>query len=330
MPTNLPPHYFDVEKKLKAATENSEKIALMEELLSIIPKHKGTEKMCAMYKTKIAKLKASSQKKSATARSGPTYHIDKSGAGQVVIIGAPNAGKSQLVKTLTNADPKVGDFPFTTTEPYPAMMPFENIKVQLVDTPPITADYLEVWHHELIKAADGVIVVADLQDLDAYDTLQVIFQKLKERKIGFYETKPPEEKEEEILFYKKTLMLANKIDEDLSPENLVEVQEAFGDQFKLIPISSTTGEGIDELRRIVFEMLNVVRVYSKIPGKKVELKDPYTFKIGSNLMDMAKAVHKDFASKLKFARIWGKSKYEGQKVNRDYILEDEDVIELHM
>ena len=103
MPANLPPHYFETEKKLKTAKTPQEKMAILEELLSIIPKHKGTEKMQAKLKTKIAKLKSQAGKKPSTGKHGPTFHIEKAGAGQVILVGLPNAGKSMLIQSLTNA-----------------------------------------------------------------------------------------------------------------------------------------------------------------------------------------------------------------------------------
>ena len=171
MPANLPPQYFEKEKELKKAKNPQERIAILEELLAIVPKHKGTEKMQALLKTKIAKLKSQSQKSPAVARHTATFQIEKTGAGQVIVVGSPNTGKSSLIKALTNANPDIGDYPFTTRLPSPAMMPYENIQIQLVDMPPITQDYFEFWQAELIKAADAVLLVLDLSQSD----LQKIF-----------------------------------------------------------------------------------------------------------------------------------------------------------
>ncbi|MFQ5721100.1 MAG: GTPase [Candidatus Aminicenantales bacterium] len=329
MPANLPPQYFETERKLKTVKAPLEKIAILEELLSLVPKHKGTEKLQALLKTKIAKLRSAAQKKPAIAKHGPTFRIEKAGAGQVVLVGTPNAGKSSLVKALTNANPEIGQYPFTTHFPSPGMMPYENIQIQLIDTPPITADFLESWQSELIKAADGILFLLDLGNPNPSDDFQAVTAKLKEKHIEIA-TSEIETAGLSSVFIKKTLLVANKIDLPESSKKFALLQQTLSSDFDLTPISAFRGDNLEKLREKIFTFLDVLRVYSKVPGKKVDYDQPFIFKRGSTLMDMAQAVHKDFAQKLKYARIWGKNKYQGQKVNREYILEDEDVIELHM
>lgn len=333
MPANLSPQYFDAEKRLKAATSAEEKLTILEEMLSVIPKHKGTEKLQAQLKTKISKLKSSSQKKTATAKH--THKIRKSGAGQVVIIGPTNVGKSMLIKALTDANPQVSDYPFTTHTAYPAMMKYENIQVQLVDTPPLTPEYMEPWYPDIIKAADGVLILIDPSaiDPDPFDAFQCLFERLKQRKIEFIK----DDQNPSLVSppgvgwsLKKTLILANKSDLPNAGENLEILKELLELDIDWIPVSAHTGEGLENLRKKIFLMLDIIRIYSKIPGKKAEFDSPFTLKKGSTVMDMARAVHQDFAHNLKFARIWSKNKYDGQRVNRDCVLEDEDILELHM
>ncbi len=329
MPANLPPQYIEKEKELKAAKTAGEKIAIMEELLSLIPKHKGTEKLQALYKTKISKLRSQSQKKAALSRHGPTFHVDKAGAGQVILTGLPNSGKSSLIKALTNANPDIGNYPFTTHAPSPAMMMFENIQIQLIDTPPITPEYFEPWHAELIKSADAVLLLMDLGSQDPVTDLNEITEKLKEKTIELV----PEDQDiipEKQFFLKRTLVIANKTDLPGSEASISVLRSTIDPAYNLVAISVLEETGLEELKKRIFAILKVVRVYSKMPGKKVEKKDPYVFQVGDTLMDMAKTVHKDFSQKLKFARIWGQGKYQGQKVNQEYVLQDEDIIELHI
>lgn len=329
MPANLPPQYFETERKLKEAKTPQEKISILEELLAIVPKHKGTEKLQALLKTKIAKLKLSVQKRPAVAKHGSIPYVEKSGAGQVIIIGPPNSGKSSLVKSLTNASPEIGDYPFTTRIPYPAMMKYENIQVQLVDTPPLTQEYMESWLPELIKLADAVLFTLDLTAPDIAEVLMALLAKLEERKIALFPGKK-EGDEEFRLFFKRTLIAANKKDASSEERSLAELKEFCEGRIEIIEVSAHTGESLEELKRKIFQLLDIIRVYSKIPGKKPDVDEPFILKKGSSVMDLAKAVHKDFWQKLKFARIWSKHTYQGQKVNRDHIIEDEDVLELHI
>jgi len=329
MPANLPPQYFDTEKKLKTAKTPQEKIAILEELLSIVPKHKGTEKLQALLKTKISKLKSSAQKKASTARHAPVYMVEKSGAGQVVLAGPPNSGKSSLVKSLTNANPGIGDYPFTTRLAYPAMMKYENIQIQLVDTPPVTLDYMETWLPELIKGADGVLLILDLAESAILDSLTAVLMQLEEKRIKFVRENMyiPEENR---LFYKKALIVANK--KDLVPNEKIDhlLKELSGEKLEIITVSSLDQDELDELKKKIFLMLDIIRIYSKAPGKKATFNDPFTLRKGSTVSDFARTVHQDFVQKMKYARIWSEKKYQGQMVNRDHVLEDEDIIELHI
>lgn len=329
MPANLPPTYFKTEEKLKTATTPEEKIAILEELLAIIPKHKGTEKLQAGLKTKIAKFKNMAHKKSGTAKRGYTHGVKRSGAGQVVLAGAPNTGKSHLIQSLTNASPMVSSNPYSTHAAMPAMMPYENIQIQLVDTPPITQDYIEAWLADLLKTTDVVMLVADLADPVAEDSLQSVVDKLVEKRIELLgEGREPAL--ENVVVSKKALIVANKTDAPQAAEKIADIQTFFGEDFDIFPVSAVAEQGLDQLRLKLFNMLEVIRVYSKIPGKKAEFTDPFTLKKGSTVMDLTWEVHKDFADKLKFARIWNKSQYQGQRVHRNHPLEDEDIIELHI
>jgi ribosome-interacting GTPase 1 len=329
MPANLPPQYFEKEKELKKAKTPQERISILEELLAIVPKHKGTEKLQALLKTKIAKLRTQGKKSPAGARHTATFQVEKSGAGQVAVIGGPNTGKSSIIKELTNANPDIGDYPFTTRLPSPAMMPYENIQIQLVDMPPITEDYFEFWQAELIKGADAVLLVLDLSLSDPSEDYLTLLARLEEKRIGLFPLEhatPPDQHQ----FMKKTMIIANKCDHSRAEENMEEIKGFLDPGFTPIPVSIYEKNSLEYIREKIFILLDIIRVYSKIPGKKVNHNDPYVFKRGSSLMDMAKAVHKDFAQKLKYARIWGTNKYQGQKVQRSYILEDEDIIELHL
>lgn len=330
MPANLPPEYHAIEKELRTARTPAEKIDIYERLIAVIPHHKGTDKLIAMYRAKIAKAREEMQRRPTTARRGPGHRVDKSGAGQIVLVGPPNAGKSLLVARLTGADVDVAAYPFTTRQASPYMMPFENIRIQLVDAPPVSPDYMETWFPELVKAADAVLFTADLGDPDAAAVSEGIAGRLRERKVeltsGGAEIPP-----ERVPFLKRALLAANKRDLPGAAEAFADLRVLLEDwPLAKLAVSATSGEGLEELRRALFDLLKVIRVYSKIPGKKAETEAPFVLRRGTTVMELAKAVHKDFSEKLNYARVWNGHGLDGLRVTRDYVLSDEDVVELHL
>ncbi len=330
MPANLPPEYHRIEAELRTAKTPEEKIDIYERLIRVIPHHKGTDKLIAMYRQKIAKAREEGERRASTAKHAPTHKIEKSGAGQVVLVGPPNAGKSLLVKVLTGADPEVAEYPFTTRLPAPYMMPFENIQVQLIDTPPVAGEYMETWYPEMVKMADAVLLVADLSDPGAAAALDGIIRRLRERKVELAPASaevPPER----FPFLKRAVLAANKFDSEGAAARLEELRILLETPLETVPVSAASGRGLEELRRTIFRLLRVIRVYSKVPGKKVDRSAPFTLREGITVLEMARAVHKDFAEKLAFARVWSAGgDIEGRRVTRDHVLADEDVVELHI
>ncbi len=285
--------------------------------------------MQALLKTKMAKLRTALESRPGAARHGPGFHVEKSGAGQVIVIGPPNSGKSHLIAALTGAQPEVADYPYTTRVPAPYMMKHENVRVQLVDTPPLSADDINTELVELAKTADGVLLVIDLADRDAAIVLEALLSGLQGKRLELV-PENPSLLQEPGRFVKKTLVAGNKGDLAAAEENAAFLREYFADKISLVVVSAARGDGLAELRPRVFFLLDVIRVYSKIPGKKADLNDPFVLKKASTVMAMAQAVHKDFVEKFKYARIWRKGTLQGQMVNRDFILEDGDIIELRI
>ena len=330
MPANLPPEYHEIEKELRTARTPQERIEVYERLIAVIPHHKGTDKLIAMYRAKIAKAKEEQERRPSTAKHGPTHKIEKSGAGQVMLVGPPNSGKSLLVKVLTGAAPEVADYPFTTRLPAPYMMPFETIQIQLIDTPPVTAELMESWFPEMVKMADAVLLVADLADPSAAASLDGIIGRLKERKV---ELVPADTgiAPERFPFMKRAAVAANKLDAEGAPGRLEELAVLVEPRLEKVPVSAVSGRGLEDLRRTIFRLLRIIRVYSKVPGKKAERGSPFTLRQGITVLEMARAVHKDFAEKLAYARVWSRGGgIEGLRVTRDHVLADEDIVELHI
>ena len=328
MPTNLPPEYFDAEKRYRTAGTPAEKLACIEEMLTIIPKHKGTDKLRADLRKRISKLKSAAQAKKSLARHESAYHIDKEGAGQVVIVGATSVGKSALVATLTNAAPEVADFPHTTWKPTPGMMPMENIQIQLIDTPPLSKEYIDPEMMDLIRRCDLVLLMVDLQT-DPLQQLEDTVALLREHRIVPLRLKD-RYKDQRGISLIPFLVMANKNDDTATDENLVIFRELLSDSWPMVAASVSTGRNLDLLKRTIVERLNIIRVYSKSHGKKPDRSSPFVLKKGSTIADFAGKVHQDFAQKLKTAKVWGTSVFDGQMVQRDYVLQEGDIVELQI
>jgi hypothetical protein len=329
MPANLTPQYIKAEKEFKAARTIEEKIACMENMLALIPKHKGTDHMQADLKRRLAQLRREqAEGRPAGKRAPPVYKIEKGGAGQVILLGPPNAGKSQLLKSLTNANVAVAEYPFTTQVPQPGMARFEDIQIQLVDTPAVTEDYFEPWLPDLVRRADAALLVADLGEDGLLDALEVVIRRLEQVKLCLVSEAPPDAAEQ-LRTFRRAAIVANKVDLAGAADRLDALREFYAGKFEIWPVSGTMGEGLDVLPRRLFDFLRLIRVYTKEPGKKPDLDAPYTLPAGSTVLDLAIGVHREFEQTLKSARIWGSGKYEGIHVKRDHLLQDKDVVELH-
>ena len=328
MPANLTPQYSKAEQEFKQAKTTEDKLACLKRMYALLPKHKGTEKLQADLKTRMKELRDELENEKKRGKRGVSYKIPKQGAGQVMILGGPNVGKSLLLARLTRAQPEVAAYPFTTHEPQPGMMPWQDVHVQLIDTPPITADYLEGYLPGMIRSANAALLLVDVGDDDGPTQADDVIRRLEQTKtilVG----QPPTTDEDSPLEYVKTMLVANKIDLPGAEERLEMVRELFGDRFPIHAISAEHGQGLEELRDAIYRFLNVIRVYTKQPGKPPDMDAPFTCPAGSTLIELAALVHRDFAQNLKYARIWGTGVYDGQNVKRDHVLHDRDIVELH-
>ncbi|MGA2325330.1 MAG: GTPase [Bryobacteraceae bacterium] len=313
MPANLTPEYLASEREYKSAHTQAEKVAALELMLATLPKHKGTEKLQADLRRRLSQTRKESQKKGGT-HAAPFYLIEKEGAGQVALIGPPNAGKSQLVAALTHAQPEVADYPFTTRFPTPGMMLFENVQIQLVDLPAISAEFMEPWIPHVVRNASLGVLLVDVNDDAVLDQIEFIEQTLERHRLP-----PPK------------LLAGNKLDLPGGMSNFAALQELYGDRYRYAGISAATGAGLDGFARAVFDALDIVRVYTKAPGKKAELDAPFILHRGQTVQDAARLVHKDFAEHLKFARLFHLAgNREGLMVERTHVVEDQDILEFHI
>jgi ribosome-interacting GTPase 1 len=331
MPANLPPQYYELEREFSKEKDPRERLRMAEELLRLMPKHKGTDHLQADMKTKIAKLKkmVETPKKAGGARQATLEdHIEREGAGQVILLGPPNTGKSSLVDALTNAHPLIGDYPFTTREPQTGMMDSETVQIQLIDTPPISSDHYENYLGNLIRNADLALLVCDLTDPAMIENANVLVGVLEAKNI-ILKPEVTSQPEDPKYKYQKTLIAAHKGEEDSSGERLALLTARFPG-FRVQTTSVLDDASLQALRRALFEGLNIMRVYTKQIGKEVDRHDPVVLKIGGTVEEAANSIHKDFGQKLKFAKVWGEGKFDGQRVKADYVLTDGDIVEFHI
>jgi ribosome-interacting GTPase 1 len=328
MPANLTPQYLEAEAKFKQAKTTQEKIKALEVMMAVIPKHKGTEKLRGQLKSRMAKLKEDLQKRPTVGRAEQAYTIKREGAAQVILLGTPNSGKSTLFSKVTNAYSETADYPFTTKKPVPGMMRFENLQIQLVDTPPIQLEHVEPGFSNLIRNGDAILVVVDLTE-DPIFQVEVLAEELNRLKISMAGkgTIPPLETGWAAM---KAFLLGNKVDVKNAIEAYPSFETRFKETFPILPISAKEGMNFDEMKKEVYGLLDILRVYTKVPGGEPDLTEPVILKKGSTVEDVALSIHKDFLKKFRYAKIWGSGKFSGQMVKRDYRVSEGDVIELHI
>ena len=330
MPANLTPQYLKAEQAFKEAKTSEDKIAALEEMLSVMPKHKGTDHLQADLKRRISRLRQDAETEIRTKKKTfDPFRLDRHGSGQLVVLGGPNAGKSSLVSKLTNAPTQVTAYPFGTTAPVPGMLRFEDVSMQLIDMPPIAGAELPSGMLGLVKQTDGAILLADLAAPEVMDHLEAILKAFDEGRVRLVGQEHPS-LPETLVRDLPCLLFANKIDLPGSADVLPIVEEMLGGRLKPIPISAERGDGMAEIPRRVFDLLDLVRIYSKLPGKPPDLSTPTALRRGSTVVDFARNIHRDFPDHLKEARVWGSARFDGQAVPRDHILKDKDIVELHV
>jgi len=340
MPTNVTPEYKKAEEAYRKAREPKDRLDCLREMLRTIPKHKGTDHLQADIKTRIKLLTEElAGPKKGGKRTGPAHVVRHEGAAQVALIGPPNAGKSTLHARLTGSHSDVGPYPFTTQFPVPGMLPFEDVHIQLIDLPPVSADFMEPWFVNALQPADAALLVFDLSDPECLEQVPAILQRLAEKKIflrskwpglGSVATMPGDELDDPFRIDLPTLLIANKSDLDPDPEEVEILEDLLGLRFPSMTMSAETGAGVDALGPFLFEALDIVRVYTKTPGKPADTDRPFTVQRGGTVHDVARLVHKDVAKNLRFARIWGTQVFDGQQVGPDHAVTDGDLIELHV
>jgi len=208
------------------------------------------------------------------------------------------------------------------------MMYFEDIQIQLIDTPPLSRDHTEPWLFDIIRRSDMLLVVVDVQ-ADPLQQLEDTISFLEEHRIAPFKLSDLHEDKAGWVFL-PFLVVANKNDDHLMDENFEIFKSLLKDDWLLVNVSAKTSHNFDTLKQTLFNRLEIVRVYTKTPGKEPDLGTPFVLKKGSKIEDLAAKIHKDILEKFKSARVWGKNVYDGQMVQRDHILQDGDIVEVRV
>lgn len=335
MPTNVTPEYRKAEEAFREARTTEEKIARLEDMIALLPKHKGTDHLFADLKRRMAKLKADQEASGRRAGRGSGPDFTREGAAQVVLLGPPNSGKSSILKALTHAAPEIADYPFTTQHLLPGMMSYQDIQIQLVDSPPVTSEFMPLHLPGLVRGADAALLVADLGSDAVLEDLEAVLRVFSLRQVRFVpgltaggggdQEAVAAEGGDQV----RALVLANKSDAPGAPERLELLRGLLAGRLEIRAVSTRDAEGLKALPELLFRWLQIVRVYTKSPGSKPDLERPYTFFEGQTVGDICARIHKDFAEKLRFARLW-RGTAGPLTVSREQPLEDRDILELHL
>jgi len=330
MAANLTPQYLAAEAKYRAAKTLEEQLAALEEMWRELPKHKSSEKLQAELKRKLsATRKALQQKPKRPGTHVDPFCIPRCGAGQVALVGTPNVGKSSIVGALTNAHVRIADYPFSTTIPVPGMVAYEDVQIQLIDTPPVTADHVPPGSAGLWRTADALVVVADLSSQTLLEDVQTCLNHLAERRIELTSGRRELPAEPGQMLRVPGMILGNKLDLPGAPDNLELLREYCGPRGPVEAVSTRQAEQLSRLPRLLFELIRVIRVYAKPPGRKPDLDEPFVLPAGSDVRELARRIYRGFEDRVKSARVWGQGVAPGQNVELEHVLHDRDVVELH-
>lgn len=332
MPANLTPDYKAAEAAFRRARDPHDKLTHLREMLRLIPKHKGTDHLQADIKARIKELtdELAGPRKGA-ARSGPPTVIRPEGAAQVALVGPPNSGKSALHAELTRSRSASEPYPFATQYPQPGMMPVDDIFIQLVDLPSISPLHPIPWISNALQPADAALLVVDLTDPGCLDATLEVHRLLEERRVHLTPVWDPDPDPDDPFARRiPTLLVASKADLLDDPGAEVRVfLELDRLAYEWLAVSSVDKTGLAELGRTLFDRLEIVRVYTKVPGKPPDMGQPFTVRRGATVLDVAELVHRDIAASLDYARLWRPGRPEGQQIGREHPVEDGDVVELH-
>jgi hypothetical protein len=345
MPANVTPDYKRAEEAFRAAKTADEKIARLEDMITLLPKHKGTDHLFADLKRRLAKLKEEAEGAAGRHGGHAGPEVRREGAAQVILVGPTGAGKSSILRALTHAQPEIGDWPFVTRNMQPGMAHFEDAPIQLVDSPAVAPDTMPVHLLGLVRGADGVLLVLDLSRDSLLDDLEAVTALFAERHVRLVRERADPYDRDAV----RCLVAANKTDAPEAADRLALLREALADRLDVVPCSCAPdarenrplGGAVADLPGVLFGWLRIVRVYTRTPGQHFERTKPFTVFEGATVGDVCALVHKDFTDRLRFARLWrGPAAAalalphggggEPLTVSKTEPVRDGDVLELHL
>jgi ribosome-interacting GTPase 1 len=378
MPANLPAEAKSKWKKVMDAKTPEEKLQALQEFLSAVPKHKGTERLRMQVTRQIAALKREiEERKKKKVGSGEHFFVEKEGDIQLVILGFPGSGKTSLFRCLTGKEEQA----ISSRKPVPGILTHNGVYFQVVDTPPILSGSSSGKLLALARNADALILAID-PTLDVYSQLDYLLRLLEGNRITVERPTAIVEIErramggitiigdltnattqdvisllreysichavvriwgratldyiEEAVFgsyaYKPAVIVLTKV--DLLDENAL---KSLGEKLRAainLPVHFFTNTNcgslnVEEVVSYIFRELNLIKVYTRNPKTGEVEKRPVVIRRGAKVIDVAKKIHSDLYKNFKYARIWSpRLVFSPQKVGREFVLEDGDIIEI--
>lgn len=299
MPINAHPEYISAEREYDSAEDDEERLKALEKMISVLPGHKGAEKLRAQIRLRYKKLKEKLAQEKKSKKSSTKNGIKKEDM-QAVIVGKTGTGKSSLISLLTSARPKIADYPFTTKSPIVGIMEYNEMGIQLIDVPAIESEY---YDKGIVNTADTIIIL--INSLEQISEIEKKIEKASRKR---------------IIVFNKSDLLSEKEKRKISAT----LQSK---KYNFQIVSTKTSEGIQEFKEKLFQSFGRIRVYTKEPGKE-KAKKPIILNPKSTIKDVAEKILKGFSTKIKETRIWGpSSKYSGQVVGLKHEMKDMDVVE---
>jgi len=302
MPINAHPDYIKAEQEYHSVSSNEERLKALEKMLKYVPKHKGAETLRKNLRTRYKKLKQEFAK--LKKKSGFKKGIKKQDM-QAIFVGLTNSGKSSLLQSLTNAQPKIASYGFTTNKPEIGTLNYHGCNIQIIDLPPIAS---ESFDKGILNNADVILIV-----VEKLHEIKSILDLIKQNKEA------------------KKIIVFNKIDLH-NKETKRKISETLrSKKYNFVLTSCRTTQGLEELKEKIFKSFNMIRIYTRHPGKKQKLDNkPIILHPNATLKDVAEKILHGYSKKVKFAKITGPSaKFKDQKIGLKHVVKDKDVVEFY-